>query len=185
MEILARCGKWGIEHRVGVRRAKCQRAHLTVRLVPAKWRLQVSSCYSRPACAFLTQLRACGLHVTAVFLWGAADFAGGYGSRRANAFVLTAFSHVCAFVLMTAIALSSTAHFLRAPASSGLSWRAQSGGFSLAVFYGALASGQMGLTAPIAALMGAAIPTLVDIAMEGAPSRWTIAGFMLAFWRSG
>lgn len=38
----------------------------------------------------------------------------------------------------------------------------------------------MGLTAPIAALMGAAIPTLADIAMEGAPSRWTVAGFILA-----
>jgi drug/metabolite transporter (DMT)-like permease len=54
------------------------------------------------------------------------------------------------------------------------------GGFSLAIFYGALAAGQMGLTAPIAALMGAAIPTMVDIALEGAPSRWSIAGFALA-----
>jgi drug/metabolite transporter (DMT)-like permease len=54
------------------------------------------------------------------------------------------------------------------------------GGFSLAIFYGALAAGQMGLTAPIAALMGAAIPTMVDIALQGAPSRWSIAGFALA-----
>jgi drug/metabolite transporter (DMT)-like permease len=54
------------------------------------------------------------------------------------------------------------------------------GGFSLAIFYGALASGKMGLTAPIAALMGAAIPTLADLAMEGRPSRWSIAGFALA-----
>lgn len=38
----------------------------------------------------------------------------------------------------------------------------------------------MGLTAPIAALLGAAIPTLADIGMEGAPSRWTVAGFVLA-----
>jgi len=54
------------------------------------------------------------------------------------------------------------------------------GGFSLALFYRALASGQMGITAPIAALLGAAIPALVDIALEGAPRRWTIAGFVLA-----
>jgi drug/metabolite transporter (DMT)-like permease len=54
------------------------------------------------------------------------------------------------------------------------------GGFSLAIFYRALASGQMGLSAPIAALLGAAIPTLVDIALEGAPSRWSILGFVLA-----
>lgn len=55
-----------------------------------------------------------------------------------------------------------------------------SGGFSLAIFYRALATGQMGLTAPVAALVGAAIPTMVDIALEGAPSRWSIAGFILA-----
>jgi len=116
----------------------------------------------------------------AVFLWGGADFAGGCGSRRANAFVLTAFSHVCAFVLMFAIALAQHGVF---PSRSSILWALAAGavgGFSLAIFYRALASGQMGLTAPIAALMGAAIPTLADIAMEGAPSRWTIAGFVLA-----
>jgi drug/metabolite transporter (DMT)-like permease len=118
--------------------------------------------------------------VTAVFLWGAADFAGGYGSRRANAFALTAFSHVCAFALMFAIALSQHGEF---PSRAGIVWAlaaGSSGGFSLAIFYRALASGQMGVTAPIAALVGAAIPTLVDIALEGAPSRWTIGGFVLA-----
>src|SRR5580658_8934196 len=54
------------------------------------------------------------------------------------------------------------------------------GGFSLAIFYRALAEGKMGLTAPVAALLGAAIPTLADIAIEGAPHAWTFAGFALA-----
>jgi drug/metabolite transporter (DMT)-like permease len=118
--------------------------------------------------------------VTAVFLWGAADFAGGYGSRRANAFVLTAFSHLCAFVLMFAIALGQHGAF---PSRISIVWAliaGTSGGFSLAIFYRALATGQMGLTAPIAALVGAAIPTLVDVALEGTPSRWMIAGFVVA-----
>lgn len=118
--------------------------------------------------------------VTAVFLWGAADFAGGYGSRRANAFVLTAFSHVCAFALMFAIAFAQGGPL---PSNPSMAWAfvaGSVGGFALAIFYRALASGQMGLTAPIAALMGAAIPTLADIAMEGAPNRWTITGFVLA-----
>ena len=118
--------------------------------------------------------------MTAVFLWGAADFAGGYGSRRANAFVLTAFSHICAFGLMFAIALGQHGAF---PSRASIVWAViagASGGFSLALFYRALASGQMGLTAPVAALVGAAIPTMVDIALEGAPSRWTIGGFVLA-----
>ena len=54
------------------------------------------------------------------------------------------------------------------------------GGVALALFYRALASGQMGLAAPTAALIGAAIPTLADIAIEGAPTRWSMAGFGLA-----
>ncbi len=118
--------------------------------------------------------------VAAVFLWGTSDFAGGYAARRANAFVLTAFSHVCAVALMVTVALGQHDPF---PSRASLLWAVAAGavgGFSLAIFYRALASGQMGLTAPIAALMGAAIPTLADIAMEGAPSRWTVAGFVLA-----
>lgn len=118
--------------------------------------------------------------VTAVFLWGASDFAGGCGSRRANAFVVTAFSHACAFVLMLAVSFTQHDVF---PSRTSILWALAAGavgGFSLAIFYRALASGQMGLTAPIGALLGAAIPTLADIAMEGAPSRWTIAGFVLA-----
>jgi drug/metabolite transporter (DMT)-like permease len=118
--------------------------------------------------------------IAAVFLWGSSDFAGGYGSRRANAFVLTGFSHVCAFFLMLAVGLAQHAAF---PSLRSMFWAFAAGaigGFSLAIFYRALASGQMGLTAPMGALLGAAIPTLADIAMEGAPSRWTIAGFVLA-----
>lgn len=116
----------------------------------------------------------------AVFIWGTADFAGGLGSRRANAFVLTAFSHFCAFVLMLTIAIAQHGAF---PDRASIFWAVTAGavgGFSLAIFYRALASGQMGLSAPIAALLGAAIPTLVDIALQGAPSRWSIGGFVLA-----
>ena len=130
--------------------------------------------------ASLSQFPPAVLSVIAVFLWGAADFSGGYGSRRANAFLLTAFSHVCAFALMFGIALAQYGAF---PSRTSILWALAAGavgGFSLAIFYRALSSGQMGLTAPIAALMGAAIPTLVDIAKEGAPSRWTVAGFVLA-----
>ena len=128
----------------------------------------------------LTQLAPAAYSVAAVFLWGTSDFAGGFASRRANAFVLTAFSHICAFGLMFAIALGLHGSF---PSRASVAWAVAagvSGGFSLALFYRALASGQMGLTAPVAALVGAAIPTMVDVALEGAPSRWTIAGFVLA-----
>ena len=128
----------------------------------------------------LPQIAPAVYSVIAVFLWGSSDFAGGYGSRRANAFVLTAFSHACAFALMFAVSLTQHGAF---PNRASILWALLAGavgGFSLSIFYRALASGQMGLTAPIAALLGAAIPTMVDIALEGAPSRWTVAGFGLA-----
>jgi drug/metabolite transporter (DMT)-like permease len=121
---------------------------------------------------------ACSL--AAIFIWGASDFTGGYASRRANAFVFTAAAHACALVLMLSLALAQHAPF---PSRTSIFWALLAGGiggFSLAVFYRALAEGKMGLTAPIAALLGAAIPTLADIAIEGAPHAWTFAGFALA-----
>jgi len=135
--------------------------------------------------SFPPQIGPAAYSVTAVFLWGASDFSGGFGARRANTFVLTAFSHLCAFVLMLAIALFDSGPF---PNRASILWAMTAGaigGFSIAIFYRALASGQMGLAAPVGALLGAAIPTLVDIALEGAPSRWSILGFafaILALW---
>src|SRR5438445_12582985 len=107
----------------------------------------------------LTQLGPTACTVAAVFLWGTSDFAGGYGSRRANAFVLTAFSHICALALMLTIAFTQHGSF---PNRASIFWAVAAGvigGFSIAIFYRALASGHMGLAAPIGALLGAAIPT--------------------------
>jgi len=128
----------------------------------------------------LTHLAPAMYSVAAVFIWGTSDFTGGYASKRANAFVLTAFSHLCACVLMLGVSVAQHDPF---PNRASIVWAllaGSMGGISLAIFYRALSAGQMGLTAPIAALLGAAIPTLVDIALEGAPSRWSIAGFVLA-----
>jgi len=128
----------------------------------------------------LTRFAPAASSVAAVFCWGTSDFAGGLGSRRANAFTLTAFSGVCALALMIATALSLQSEF---PSRASVQWALLAGGiggFSLALFYRALAAGQMGLTAPISALLAAAIPALADVAIEGAPRRWTLAGFMLA-----
>lgn len=127
-----------------------------------------------------SQLAPAAYSVAAVFIWGTSDFAGGFASRRANAFVVTAFSHFCACLLMLAIVFAQHGAI---PNRASILWSLLAGalgGFSLAIFYRALAAGQMGLTAPIAALLGAAIPTLVDIALEGSPSKWSLGGFALA-----
>ena len=54
------------------------------------------------------------------------------------------------------------------------------GGCALAFFYRALASGKMGLIAPVAAVLSAAIPTIVTSFSEGFPGWRHAAGFVLA-----
>ena len=120
------------------------------------------------------------LSLAAVFAWGTSDFLGGYGSRRANAFVLTAIAHLSGLLLMAGIALASHAPF---PSRSAVAWAllgGLSGGGALAIFYRALATGRMGLTAPVAAVLGAAIPTAFGIFREGLPQAAQVVGFVMA-----
>jgi drug/metabolite transporter (DMT)-like permease len=126
------------------------------------------------------QLLPASYALAAVFAWGASDFLGGYASRRANAFLLTAIAHLSAMIFMATIALATHALF---PTRTAVMWALAggiSGGGALAIFYRALASGRMGLTAPVAAVLGAAIPVAFGMFREGLPHTAQIAGFVLA-----
>ena len=121
---------------------------------------------------------ACALGAT--LTWGVSDFVGGYASRRTNSFFLTTITHVSGTVLMTLLAVALHAPI---PDKHGLMWAAIAGldgGVTLGIFYRALASGTMGLTAPLAAVLGAAIPTVFGVFTEGVPGPIPIAGFFLA-----
>jgi uncharacterized membrane protein len=118
--------------------------------------------------------------LAAVFSWGTSDFIGGYAARRANAFLLTAIAHVSGLFLMAGVALATHSPF---PSGTAVLWAVVagfSGGGALAIFYRALATGRMGLTAPVAAVLGAAIPTMFGMFREGLPQPAQIVGFALA-----
>ena len=118
--------------------------------------------------------------LTAVGVWGASDFLGGVGARRANAFLFTAIVHVSGMVGVGALALMTHAPF---PGNASLVWSLLAGsvgGLALALFYRSLAAGNMGLIAPLAAVLGAAIPTIVTAFAEGVPGYRHVFGFMLA-----
>jgi len=120
------------------------------------------------------------LSLAAVFAWGTSDFLGGYGARRANAFLLTAIAHLSGMILMAGVAVATHSPF---PTRTAVAWAllgGLSGGGALAIFYRALATGRMGLTAPVAAVLGAAIPTVFGIFREGLPQAAQVAGFVLA-----
>src|SRR5580658_3924170 len=118
--------------------------------------------------------------LTAVGVWGASDFLGGVGARRANAFLFTSIAHLSGLVVFVTLALMLHAPF---PGGTSLVWSLMAGsvgGAALALFYRALARGNMGLVAPVAAVLGAAIPTTVTAFAEGFPSYRHLLGFILA-----
>jgi drug/metabolite transporter (DMT)-like permease len=118
--------------------------------------------------------------LTAVLAWGTSDFLGGYATRRANAFLFTTLVNVGGLLMMLILAASTQAPL---PSARTVIWvlaGGVSGGASLAVFYRALSSGRMGLTAPVAAVLGAAIPTLFSMFTEGWPGPNRVAGYFLA-----
>src|SRR5882724_4029099 len=118
--------------------------------------------------------------LTAMGIWGASDFLGVIGARRANAFLFTAVGHLSGVVLMGSLALLTRAPF---PGRASVLWciaAGSVGGVSLAIFYRALAAGKMGLTAPVAAVLGAGIPTAFAIFTEGMPGNLRLLGFALA-----
>jgi drug/metabolite transporter (DMT)-like permease len=118
--------------------------------------------------------------MAAVVAWGTSDFLGGYATRRANAFVFTTVVNLGGLLLVGTLAAASHGTL---PSRHGIVWALAagiSGGAALAVFYRALSSGRMGLTAPVAAVLSAAIPTIVSIFTEGLPGRIPILGFVFA-----
>src|SRR5260370_1269392 len=118
--------------------------------------------------------------LAAVLAWGTSDFLGGYATRRANTFLFTTVVNIGGLLLVGSLASASHAPF---PSARSVAWvltGGVSGGASLAIFYRALSSGRMGLTAPVAAVLGAAIPTVVSMFTEGLPGRMPIIGFVFA-----
>ena len=116
----------------------------------------------------------------AALCWGSSDFSGGYASKRSDAFLVTMLSHAGGFALMLTLALSTHAAY---PSPSSRNWALAAGmlgGTALAIFYRTLASGDMGITAPVAAVLGAALPAAFAMITQGLPGSAAIAGFVLA-----
>ncbi len=125
------------------------------------------------------QLVPAAFSLAAGLCWGTSDFSGGFASRRSDAFLVTLLSHAGGFMLMLTLALATGADF---PSRSSQLWAAAaglSGGAALIIFYRALSQG-MGLTAPVAAVIGAAIPAAFTMITQGLPGALAIAGFLLA-----
>ena len=126
------------------------------------------------------QFTSAAYGLAAVAAWGTSDFLGGYATRRANAFLFTTVVNLGGLLLVGTLATTSHAPLLSGRSAAWVLAAGASGGAALAVFYKALSSGRMGLTAPVAAVLGAAIPTLFSMFTEGLPGRIPLLGFAFA-----
>lgn len=118
--------------------------------------------------------------LAAVLAWGSSDFLGGYATRRANAFLFTTIVNLGGLFMLLTLAAATHAAL---PSRHSMAWvlaGGVSGGASLAIFYQALSAGRMGVTAPVAAVLGAAIPTVFSMFTDGPPGAIRIAGFVCA-----
>jgi drug/metabolite transporter (DMT)-like permease len=115
----------------------------------------------------------------AVACWGVSDFLGGHTAKRFNSFFLAMIGHASGLVLVVAIAASNHMQF---PAIHSMEWAlaaGAAGGLALAFFYRAL-SHNMGLAAPVATVISAAIPAIFAIWTEDFPRPLAMVGFALA-----
>jgi drug/metabolite transporter (DMT)-like permease len=111
--------------------------------------------------------------------WGGADFLGGTLARRLPALVVVGVSQLIAGTCVAVLALAlgefdSRLDYVPWGIAAGLI-----GSIALVAFYAALASGTMGVVAPIAAL-GALVPVLVGLGTGERPAPVQLAGIAVA-----
>jgi drug/metabolite transporter (DMT)-like permease len=120
------------------------------------------------------------LALAASVVYGGADFLGAVASRRSAALAVSAVSQAVGLVAMAvALLLLPAAHPTRADVVWGIATGA-AGACSLGFFFSALAVGRIGVVAPIAAAIGAAVPVLVGIAFGDRPGIVVWTGIVLA-----
>lgn len=125
-------------------------------------------------------LGAVGFGLLAALAWGVSDFSGGLATRKANAFGVVVTAQIVSLPLIGFLILAFPEPMLSPQDRLWASAAGIVGGLGLVALYVALSKGNMALTAPIAAVLGAAIPILSEMATEGLPTRLQIIGFALA-----
>ncbi len=112
-------------------------------------------------------------------LFGTADFLGGLASRRHRALIVTVRSQIVGFVVLLAAALVVPA--VPGMRDAGLGVIAGiSGGIGVVSLYAGLATGRMGVVAPITAALSGSLPAVFDILRGTKVAPLGVAGIALA-----
>jgi drug/metabolite transporter (DMT)-like permease len=119
------------------------------------------------------------LAIGSAVLYGAADFTGGFTTRRAGAIPIVILSQFSGLILV-ALMLPFLPHSI--PARPDLLWGAVAGltgGIGVALLYRALAIGTMAVVAPTTAVCAVTIPVVASVLLGERPSPLATAGIVL------
>lgn len=119
------------------------------------------------------------LALASAVVYGAADFLGGFATRRSPTLAVAATSQVAGLVLLLTVLPLLPGE----PIPADIRWGAMAGfmgGGGLALFYRALARGTMSVVAPVTATTSAAVPFLAGIILGERPSALALVGIGVA-----
>lgn len=112
--------------------------------------------------------------------WGSGDFCGGIASRRGRAYSVVMVAEFVGAVVLILLALITGERW---PDRITLLWSGGAGVaglIGLLALYMGLASGQMGVVAPLSAVIGGVVPIAASLVIDGVPAPLQIAGFLVA-----
>ncbi len=112
--------------------------------------------------------------------WGVGDFSGGLATRRNPVLSVVLISQTMGMLVLIALAIFRAE---AAPAVSDVVWGAAAGivgQVGLIAFYRAMAVGQVGIAAPVTAVLAAGIPVIFGALAQGFPDMPHLIGFALA-----
>ncbi len=118
--------------------------------------------------------------LAAALTWGTGDFCGGMATKKNSVYTVVLISHLIGGLCVTAIALLVREPF---PPISIMIWGALAGFagmLGVLGLYSGLAKSQMGVIAPLTAVLTAIIPILFSFFTEGLPAAIQIVGFAVA-----
>ena len=115
-------------------------------------------------------------------VWGTSDFFGGLMAKRLPAVAVVGITQSLAFLLLCVVVLVRVATGHPLEWGTWVGWAVVAGlcgAGGLVAFYTALASGTMGVVAPIAS-MGVLVPIGLGVASGETPSSWVWVGILVA-----
>ena len=120
------------------------------------------------------------LALAAAASWGAGDFYGGLASRKLHQFQVLLITTYSSLILLVLFAVIWREHFPSVQNIIIALVAGISGALGLSALYKGLSLGNAALVAPVSGVIGAIVPTLVGLFVEGLPGILKLIGFVLS-----